>query len=177
MVIADITSLVGDTLVYVTAGLVVAGIPVLIRQSLKQTRHGQVVSEFVNGRPAVVEGGQIVRVAIPPAQVQIETLTQNQSFFRASVADIQADVSAIKTHLDDQDAVIDRVEHEVIENDGSSVKDSAKRTELAVRKVSVQVAAVQGKVTKVARRLDQHIEQVADNETHERSTKKAPPAK
>jgi hypothetical protein len=170
----DLQSLV----VYVAAASIPLGIGYLVRQSAKGAQHNRVVGEFVNGRPAVKNGdGEIVQPGIPPARVQMESLAQGQVLVGASVADLQTDVKGIKAHLDDQDAVIDRVEHEVIENDGSSVKDSAKRTEIAVKKVSTQVATVQGKLTKVARRLDEHIEQVADNETHERSTKKVPSAK
>ena len=59
---------------------------------------------------------------------------------------------SIDEHLATQDSIIERVEHEVLENDGSSVKDTANRTEAKVEQLA-------GTLGSVSERLDLHMQE------------------
>lgn len=128
-------------LIYLGAALFAALLGALIiaggRFLLRLSHNSTVIHEFVVGRPEVTSSdGEVIRPGIPSAHARFEEMTDH--------------FTAIDEHLTDQDAKIDRVEHEVQENSGSSLKDAVKGVRSDVSDLRADVGRVEGK-------LDQHM--------------------
>ena len=133
------------------AGLVGSGIAWLVKQQLTAAKLNKVVHEFVTGRAEVRSSdGKIIQPGSLPARAQMDALVAGQEKISGELDAVKAHVAKVDLHLTTQDATIERVEHEVLENDGSSVKDTANRTEAAVKELSKALSSVSD-------RLDAHM--------------------
>ena len=146
-------------IVYVTAALLGAALTFLVKESIKSRKHNKIVGEFVMGRPEVKdEAGNLIQVGILPARTQMDALTTGQAALQAGQEDIKA-------HLTEQDVKIDRVEHEVQENGGGSVKDGVNRVETKVDNAVQTMGNVCAQVNSIEEKLIRHMNEVGDGET------------